>query len=96
MKYRYKILIQIAVLFFPFWLIIDGFIGLLVGNPFHPDVAIILGLLMTGIICLFNIVAFIIKLNSIGWHNIHFYHKFFFFFYVLLAVPSFIAWAPFL
>lgn len=78
MKYRYKILIQIAILFLPFLLIIDGIIGLANRDPFHPDVLVTFGLLITGIISVFNILDFITRLKDLGWHDLNIYYKIFF------------------
>lgn len=92
MKYRYKILIQIAILFLPFLLIIDGIIGLANRDIFHPDVLVIFGLLITGIISTINILNFIVILKDSGWYDLNIYYKIFFFFYLILFIPSLIVW----
>ncbi|MCL0318751.1 hypothetical protein [Apilactobacillus xinyiensis] len=95
MKYRYKILIQVAVLFLPFWLMIEGIIGLINKELFHPDAFVLLGLLTTGIISTINILNFINRLRNAGWHDLNIYYKIFFFFHLILFIPSFIAWLSF-
>ncbi|WP_220728922.1 hypothetical protein [Apilactobacillus xinyiensis] len=92
MKYRYKVLIQIAVLFLPFWLMIEGIIGLINRDVFHPDVLVVFGFLITGIISVFNILDFITRLKTSGWRNLDIYYKIFFCFHLILFIPSFMVW----
>ncbi|MCL0311975.1 hypothetical protein M2S00_02525 [Apilactobacillus sp. TMW 2.2459] len=92
MKYRYKILIQVAVLFLPFWLMIEGIIGLINKELFHPDAFVLLGLLTTGIISTINILNFINRLRNSGWRNLDIYYKIFFCFHLILFIPSFMVW----
>ncbi|KRM68240.1 hypothetical protein FD06_GL001261 [Apilactobacillus ozensis DSM 23829 = JCM 17196] len=96
MKYRYKVLIQIVILFYPFWLIINGFIGVLDKVPLHPDDLIFFGVLIIGLISMFNILLFMIRLFLLGWHEIGQYYKIFFFIHLILFIPSFTAWLVFL
>ncbi|MCL0329626.1 hypothetical protein [Apilactobacillus xinyiensis] len=96
MKYRYKILIQVAMLFYPFFLIINGAIGVAENVPLHPDDLIFFGVLIIGIISMCNIIAFLIRMFLLGWHSIDVYYKIFFFIHIILFIPSLISWLLFL
>ncbi|MCK8624383.1 hypothetical protein LNP07_02530 [Apilactobacillus sp. M161] len=89
MKNRYKILIQVAMLFYPFFLIINGAIGVAEKVPLHPDDLIFFGVL---IISMCNILAFLIRMFLLGWHRIDIYYKIFFFIHIILFIPSFMVW----
>ncbi|TPR18317.1 MULTISPECIES: hypothetical protein [Apilactobacillus] len=95
MQYTKKLIIQFFVLFLPVYSIIDGAIGLAHDDLFHPDALVLFGVLVIGIISLINIIIFINKLISLGWHNIPIYYKIMFVFHLILFIPSFISWLSF-
>ncbi|UQS85667.1 hypothetical protein MOO46_03710 [Apilactobacillus apisilvae] len=75
MQYIKSLIIQVCILALPVYLVICGSIDLAKGNPFHPDVLIDFGLLIIGIVNLFNIFVFITYLITSNWHDIHRYYK---------------------
>lgn len=95
MQYIKKLIIQFFILFLPVYSIIDGAIGLAHDDLSHPDVLVLFGVLVIGIISLVNILIFISKLFSLGWHNIPIYYKIMFVFYLILIIPSLISWLSF-
>ncbi|TPR14453.1 hypothetical protein [Apilactobacillus timberlakei] len=95
MQYTKKLIIQFFVLFLPVYSIIDGAIGLAHDDLFHPDALVLFGVLVIGIISLINIIIFINKLISLGWHNIPIYYKIMFVFHLILFIPSFMSWLSF-
>ncbi|WP_105956416.1 hypothetical protein [Apilactobacillus quenuiae] len=95
MQYTKKLIIQFFILFLPLYSIIDGLIELAHDSLFHPDVVVLFGVLVIGIISLINIIIFINKLISLGWHNMPIYYKIMFVFHLILFIPSFIVWLSF-
>ncbi|KZL37736.1 hypothetical protein [Secundilactobacillus collinoides] len=79
----------------PIFLIIDGNVGLADNDPYHPDVFILIGLLILGLLGLAMTGLTIIRMRTHGWHSLALYQKALSIFYFICLIIGGICWLIF-
>ncbi|CAM2924951.1 hypothetical protein LEBR102806_11590 [Levilactobacillus brevis] len=67
--------INVLLLMTPLFLIINGSVGLAENDPNHPDVFILIGVLILGILGLVMTGLTVFRLYTRGWHSMELYQK---------------------
>lgn len=77
---------------FPLFLIIDGSVALAQNDPFHPDVFILFGLLIMGVLSLIMTGLTISRLRAHGWQGLSHYQQGLAIFYLIWLVIGSLTW----
>lgn len=99
MATKRKMLLELCIngllLIIPLFLIIIGFIGVLENDPSHPDVFILIGLLILGILGLVMTMFTGFRLFTCGWHKMALYQKILAIFYFICLIIGGFEWLIF-
>ncbi|WP_125582512.1 hypothetical protein [Levilactobacillus cerevisiae] len=87
--------LNVVLLALPLFLIIEGFIGMAENDPFHPDVFVLFGVLLMGILSLGMLIWFGFRLHRPGWHRLPNYERALLIFYALWFILGLVAWLAF-
>lgn len=91
----WELLINVLLLAFPVFLMIDGALGVAKSDPFHPDVFILMGILLMGFISTGMLLLALHRVRAIGWHQLQSYQRGLAIFYGIWFIIGLFVWLAF-
>jgi len=97
-KWRPLISLVVAVLTIgaPLVMMINGYVLMMQNELRHPDVLVLIGYLVWGLVGLVGVIAYGIHCYRVGWHGLTVLQRWLFSIYGVIFVLGLLIWLPFL